>query len=73
MGPINTHGYLNTHGYPRGYRAGTYIIFIQQGGDMYHTIRTHEYPLTSLLQSPPPSQLQQLQKNFHNFLHNWKV
>jgi len=54
--PMNTHGYLNTHGYPhsgypRGYGAGTSIIFIQRGGDGYHTIRTHGYPLTSLAQT----------------------
>jgi len=30
------------------YRAGTVIIFIQRGGDGYHIIRTHGYPLTSL-------------------------
>jgi len=50
---MGTHEYLNTHryphsGYPRGYGADTYIIFIQRGGDGYHTIRTHGYPLTSL-------------------------
>jgi len=28
-----------------GYRADTGIIFIQWGGDGYHTIRTHGYPL----------------------------
>ena len=51
---MGTHGYLNTHGYPhsgypQGYRAGTSIIFIQRDGAGYHTIRTHGYPLTSLL------------------------
>ena len=51
-----THGYLNTHGYPwsgypRGYGEGTYIIFIQRSGDMYHTICTHGYPSTSLVQN----------------------
>ena len=50
---MGTHGYLNTHGYPyseypRGYGAGTGIIFIQRGGDMYHIICTHGHPLTSL-------------------------
>jgi len=50
---MNTHGYLNTRGYrhsgyPRGYGAGTDIRFIQRGGDEYHTICTHGYPLTSL-------------------------
>ena len=50
---MGTHGYLNTHGYryseyPRGYGAGTGIILIQRGGDGYHIIRTHGYPLTSL-------------------------
>ena len=50
---MGTHGYLNTHGYPysgypRAYEAGTGIICIQRGGDMYHIIRTHWYPLTSL-------------------------
>jgi len=48
---MGTHEYLNTHGYPhsgypREYGADTGIIFIQRGGDGYHTIRTHEYPLT---------------------------
>jgi len=52
---MGTHGYLNTHGYPhsgypRGYGVGTCIIFIQRGGDEYHTIRTYGYPLTSLTQ-----------------------
>jgi len=51
--PMNTHGFFNTHGYPhsgypRGYEAGTGIIFIQRGGLGYHTIRTHGYPFTSL-------------------------
>jgi hypothetical protein len=50
---MGTHGYLNTHGYPysgypRAYEAGTGIICIQRGGDMYHIIRTHGYSLTSL-------------------------
>ena len=49
---MGTHGYLNTHGYPysgypRGYEAGPGIIFIQRGGDEYHIIRAHGYPLTS--------------------------
>ena len=43
---MNTHGYLNTNGYPhsgypRGYGAGTGIIFIKRGGHGYHAIRTH--------------------------------
>ena len=51
---MGTHGYLNTHRYsyswyPRGYGTGTSIIFIQRGGDEYHIIRTHGYPLTSLV------------------------
>jgi hypothetical protein len=48
---MGAHGYLNTHGYqysgyPRGYGADMGIIFIQRGGDMYHIIRIHGYPLT---------------------------
>jgi len=35
--------------YPRGYGADMGIIFIQRDGDEYHTIRTHEYPLTSVV------------------------
>ena len=35
-------------GYTRGYRAGTCIIFIQRGGDEYHTICIYGYPLRSL-------------------------
>jgi len=51
---MGTHGYLNTRGYPhsgypRGYGAGTGIIFIKRGGNGYHTIRTYGYPLTSLI------------------------
>jgi len=51
---MGTRGYLNTRGYPhnrypRGYEAYMGIIFIQRTGDGYHTIHTHEYPLTSLL------------------------
>jgi len=41
------HGYPHS-GYPRGYGADTGIIFIQQDGDEYHTIRTHGYPLRAL-------------------------
>ena len=40
---------MGTHGYPQGYGTGTRIIFIQRGGDGYHTIRIHRYPLTSLM------------------------
>jgi len=51
---MGSHEYLNTHeyphsGYPRGYGAGTGIIFIQRGEDGYHTIRTYEFPFTSLI------------------------
>jgi len=51
---MGTHGYLNTRGYPhsgypRGYGAGTGIIFIKRDGEGYHTICTHGYPLTSLV------------------------
>jgi hypothetical protein len=50
---MGTHGYLNTrgypyNGYPRRYRADTGIIFIQRGGDGYHVILIHGYPLTSI-------------------------
>ena len=53
---MGTHVYLNTRkyphsGYPRGYVAGTSIIFIQRGGDEYHIIRTNGYSLTSLIYS----------------------
>jgi len=55
---MGTHGYFNIRGYPhsgylRGYWADTGIIFIQLGGDEYHSIRTHGYPLTSLRQPLP--------------------
>jgi len=51
---MGTHEYLNTRGYqhsgyPRGYGAGTGIIFIKRGGHGYLTIRIHGYPLTSLV------------------------
>jgi len=50
---MGTHEYSWIHqyphsGYPRGYGASMCIIFIQQGGDGYHTICTHGYPLASL-------------------------
>jgi len=52
---MNTYGYLNACGYPhngylQGYRADTGIIFIQRKGDGYHTICTHGYLLTSLVE-----------------------
>jgi len=58
---MGTHGYFNSHryphsGYPRGYGAGTEMIFIQRGGHGYPTIRTHGYPLTSLLKPMRRSQ-----------------
>ena len=44
---MGTHEYLNIHGYPysgypRGYGAGTDIIFIPRDGDGYHDIRTYD-------------------------------
>jgi len=49
---MNTPGYLTRgyphSGYPRGYGTDTGIIFIKRGRDVYHTIRTHWCPLTSL-------------------------
>ena len=38
-------------GYPYEYGSDTGILFIQQDRDEYHTIRTHRYSLTSLLQT----------------------
>jgi hypothetical protein len=35
-------------GYLHKYRADTDIIFVQLRGHVDHTIRVHEYPLTSL-------------------------
>jgi len=36
------------NGYPRGYEDDTYFIFIQWSGHVYHIIRVHEYPYTSI-------------------------
>jgi len=48
---------MGTHEYPwilqyPWYGADTGMIFIQRDGHGFHTIRTHGYPLTSLLFPP---------------------
>jgi len=51
--------YLHS-GYTRGYGADTCMIFIQQDGHGYHTIRTHEYSLTFV----PTTKLDRYDKTF---------